>query len=74
MNHVTVACPVLPVGAGRVTVKHHSPDLAEFHGRIKAGTPLVMAKSVPTGLTAFSIEEIKINLLKGREKLFRTNT
>lgn len=60
-----------PVAAGRVTVKHRCPDLAAFHSRIKAGTVLAMAKSVHMGLTAFSIREIKINMLKGRGNLFR---
>lgn len=61
------------VSAGRVTEKHHSPDLAVFHRRIKAGTVLVMATSTYGGLTAFSMQEIKINMLKGREKLFRSS-
>lgn len=68
MSHGTVACLVLSVAAGRVTVKHHSPDLAAFHGRIKAGTALMMAKSVHMGLPALSIQETEINMLKGRQQ------
>jgi len=53
MNCGTVACLVLSDAAGRVTLKHCSPDLAAFHSRIKAGTILVTAKSVHVCLTAF---------------------
>ena len=63
----------MSVAAGRVTVKHHSPDLAALHSRIKAGTVLVLTKSVHMGLTALSIQEIKINMLKGTGKFFRTS-